>query len=68
MCLSPAVRFNAHGPEGLINRKAPGQLSRLTDEHRAALAQMIETGWRSMVSCAGVSSIYADGLLPNSRL
>jgi transposase len=38
------VRFNAHGPEGLINRKAPGQPSRLTDEHRAALAQMIETG------------------------
>jgi transposase len=38
------VRFNAHGPAGLINRKAPGQPSRLTDEHRAALAQMIEAG------------------------
>src|ERR1700747_3759720 len=24
------LRFNAHGPEGLIDRKAPGQPSRLT--------------------------------------
>ena len=32
------LRFNARGPEGLVNRKAPGQPSRLTDAHRAALA------------------------------
>ena len=32
------VKFNAHGPEGLIDRKAPGQPSRLNDTHRAALA------------------------------
>jgi len=31
------LRFNAHGPEGLLDRKAPGQPSRLNDEHRAAL-------------------------------
>jgi transposase len=37
-------RFNAHGPDGLIDRKAPGQPSRLNDEHRAALARMIEDG------------------------
>src|ERR1700755_3308248 len=37
-------RFNAHGPEGLIDRKAPGQPSRLNDEHRAALAAMVENG------------------------
>jgi len=38
------LRFNAHGPEGLVDRKAPGQPSRLNDEHRAALATMIESG------------------------
>jgi len=38
------LRFNAHGPEGLIDRKAPGQLSRLSDEHRAALAEMVANG------------------------
>ena len=38
------LRFNAHGPGGLIDRKAPGQPSRLNDEHRAALAAMVENG------------------------
>jgi transposase len=38
------VKFNAQGPEGLIDRKPPGQPSRLTDQHRHHLAQMIEAG------------------------
>jgi transposase len=38
------LRFNEHGPEGLIDRKAPGQPSRLNDEHRAALVAMVENG------------------------
>jgi transposase len=38
------VKFNAHGPDGLIDRKAPGQPSRLNDTHRAALAKIIESG------------------------
>ena len=38
------LRFNAQGPEGLIDRKAPGHPSRLNDEHRAALAAMVESG------------------------
>jgi transposase len=38
------MKFNAAGPEGLIDRKAPGQPSRLQDRHRAALAAMIENG------------------------
>jgi transposase len=38
------VKFNADGPEGLIDRKAPGQPSRLDDTHRAALAKIIESG------------------------
>ena len=38
------VKFNAFGPDGLIDRKAPGQPSRLKDQHRAALAAVIESG------------------------
>lgn len=38
------VKFNARGPGGLIDRKAPGQPSRLNDTHRAALAAVIESG------------------------
>ena len=38
------LKFNAHGPDGLIDRKAPGQPSRLDDRHRAALAAMVEMG------------------------
>jgi hypothetical protein len=38
------LRFNAEGPAGLIDRKAPGQLPRLTDTHRAALVSAIEAG------------------------
>src|SRR5580658_6559499 len=35
------VKFNAQGPDGLIDRKAPGQPPRLNDAHRAAI---IESG------------------------
>jgi len=38
------VKFNAGGPDGLIDRKAPGQPSRLNDAHRMALAAAIESG------------------------
>jgi transposase len=38
------VRFNARGPDGLINGKAPGKPSLLNDNQRAALAQAIERG------------------------
>jgi len=38
------LKFNAHGPDGLINRKAPGQPPRLNEEHRAALAAILESG------------------------
>ena len=38
------MRFNAHGPAGLIDRKASGRPARLTDMHRAAVAAMIESG------------------------
>jgi transposase len=38
------MKFNALGPDGLIDRKAPGQPSRLNGTHRAALARAIESG------------------------
>lgn len=38
------LKFNVHGPDGLIDRKAPGQAPRLNDEHRAALAAILESG------------------------
>ena len=38
------VKLNAHGPDGLVDRKAPGQPSRLNDRHRAALAAVVESG------------------------
>lgn len=38
------VRFNAGGPGGLINRKAPGQPSKLNNEQRAAIAKIIGSG------------------------
>jgi transposase len=38
------LRFNANGPDGLKDGKAPGQPSRLKNEHRRVLVQMIEDG------------------------
>jgi transposase len=38
------MKFNAQGPEGLIDRKPPGQPSRLNGAHRAALATILERG------------------------
>lgn len=46
------VRFNAEGPDGLIDRKAPGKAPTLTLEQRAALAGAVEAGpepWRDGV-------------------
>jgi transposase len=43
------LRFNAEGPDGLLGRKAPGQPSRLSDAHRAALAAAIESGPTSAI-------------------
>ena len=38
------LRFNAEGPAGLIDRKAPGQPRRLNPAQRAALAAVVERG------------------------
>jgi transposase len=38
------MKFNDHGPDGLIDKKAPGQPSKLKDTHRAALAKILDEG------------------------
>jgi transposase len=38
------LRFNADGPQGLIDRKASGPLPKLDDDHRQALAAIVEQG------------------------
>lgn len=38
------LRFNAGGPDGLVDRKAPGAASRLNDDQRQALAVIVERG------------------------
>ena len=46
------LRFNAEGPGGLIDRRAPGKKPTLKPEQRAALAQAVEAGpqpWRDGV-------------------
>ena len=62
------LKFNAHGPDGLIDRKPPGQAPRLNDTHRAALAAIIESGpiRPFMVSYDGGSSTSANGFTRNS--
>ena len=38
------VRFNAEGPPGLLDRKAPGPMPRLNEVRRRALAAVVESG------------------------
>ncbi len=38
------LRFNADGPAGLIDRKAPGKLPKLNTAQRRALAAIVESG------------------------
>jgi transposase len=38
------LAFNAEGPSGLVNGKAPGNAPLLTEAHRQALMQIVESG------------------------
>src|SRR5438067_7786898 len=38
------LAFNAEGPPGLVNRKAPGNAPLLTQAHRQALLEIVESG------------------------
>jgi transposase len=63
------LRFNEHGPDGLIDRKAPGKSPLLNERHRAALAAVIESGpipavhgvvrWRIIDLCQWVWDEFA---------
>ena len=37
-------RFNQYGPEGLIDIKSPGRPSKLSEEQKEALKQLVESG------------------------
>ena len=65
------MKFNAHGPEGLIDCRPPGQPSRLNGAHRAAPRRDTRGAARSrpcMASCAGGSSTSAIGYLEEFRV
>ena len=38
------LRFNARGPEGLLDGKPPGQPSKLNDGQGQVIARMVESG------------------------
>ncbi len=38
------VRFNSLGPDGLLNRKAPGPKPKLNEDQRRALATLVDSG------------------------
>src|ERR1700755_2353880 len=38
------IRFNEHGPDGLINVPAPGAPAKLNKRHRAFLARIVDDG------------------------
>lgn len=38
------IRFNAHGPESLINNPSPGVPPKLEAEHRSFLSRVVEDG------------------------
>ena len=38
------IRLNARGPDGLLDRKAPGPASKLNDDQRRALADLVDSG------------------------
>jgi transposase len=62
------LRFNAHGPDGLLDRKAPGQPSLMKEEHRRALRRMVDDGptpaihgvvrWRIVDLCQWLSEEF----------
>ena len=51
------MRFNARGPNALVNGKSPGHPSKLNDLQRQAIAEMIERGPIPAVVLANVTII-----------
>ena len=57
------LRFNARGPDGLVDGKSPGAPSKLNADHRRALAEVVEAGPVPAVdaSCAGGARTWRGG-------
>jgi transposase len=72
-----ALRFNAEGPGGLIDRKAPGAKPKLTPEQLSAVVRLVEDGpipaihgvvrWRLVDLAGWIYDEYGASLDP-SRL
>ncbi len=70
------VKFNARGPAGLINGKAPGQPLLLNDAQRTALAAVVESGptlavhglvrWRLVDLCQWVWEMFRISISPQT--
>src|ERR1700682_5971301 len=70
------MKFNAYGPNDLIDKKAPGQPSKLEDAHRVALAKMIDEGpipaihgvvrWRLIDLCQWIFAEFRIALSPQT--
>ncbi len=62
------LRFNAAGPNGLIDRKASGPSSKLNDAQRRALARIVESGpipadpWRRALAFEGPCRVDIGGV------
>ena len=61
-------RFNASGPDGLLDNWTEGPKPRLSEEQMATFAQIVEAGriGRRMASCAGVGSTSSASSLRGS--
>jgi transposase len=53
------LRFNTHGPEGLIALKAPGPVPKLSDAQRQALKELVEA--------APIPAVHGVGALAAGR-
>ena len=56
------LRFNARGPDGLLDGKPPGQPSKLNDAQRQAIVGMIESG--TIPAATGVVRMRPIDLAP----
>ena len=55
------LRFNAEGPDGLLDRKAVGPPRKLSEEQRAALAAIVESGPDPAVHGVGALAALRPG-------
>ena len=67
------LRFNARGPDALLNGKSPGKPSKLNDLQRQAIAGMIESGpipavpWRGALAADRSGAMDLRGIPHHDR-